>query len=235
MVDKKIHTSLDDKIESYEVYEVEIGEHEIICYDLVGSHTTSGVRHTIIQNDFKFDEIDIGEGENYVELGAFNGLLAFYVAKLFPKANIHIFECNPIMLTAINFGIVANNLWNVRCYPFGLSSFNGNCNFLVQEHNVGGSYLTHDKEVGGTQKVKVYDFETILSTFDNIKYLKIDIEAEEYKIFDTLIKSESKFFDRVSCLHLELHEALGGSKTESDNIKEYLSSFSDLKAIIETH
>lgn len=213
--------------------EMNIGGVGISCFDFPTSMTPYGTKEVILGNKFKFDEVDIGEGDNYVEVGAHNGLLAFYVARIFPKANIHIFECNPVMVTAINYGIAVNGFSNIRCYPFGLSNYNGNCDFGVNLENTGGSsMLIHDGHHVKNQRVKVLDFETVLSTFDNIKYLKIDIEGEEFKIFDSLITKDSKFFDRVSTLNLELHDEIYPDlNLDRKGIKEYLSTYDDLNII----
>jgi len=213
--------------------EMNIGGIGIYCFDFSTSMTSYGTKQQILNGRFGFDNIEIAEGDNYVEIGAHNGALAFYTARKFPKANIHVFECNPFMIAAINYGIVANGFTNIKCYPFGLSTYNGNCDFGISFDNTGGSsMLVHDGHHIKDQKVKVFDFETILSTFEYIKYLKIDIEGEEFKIFDSLISKDSKFFDRVSTLNLEIHDLIYPDfDLDRSGIKEYLSTYENLNVI----
>lgn len=205
---------------------------ELSCLDLPSSMTPYGTREVILKNEFKFDLFPIEDGSNYVEVGSHNGLLGFYAASLFPKANIHLFECNPLMIKAIQYGIIANELHNVTVYPFGLSSKNTVANFLINPKNTGGSSLLAYDDNMLEIKATLYDFETILSVFKSIDYLKIDIEGSEFEIFSKLIKSESDFLERVKTLNLELHDNIFPNlNLDRKGIKEFISQFKNLNVI----
>ena len=79
---------------------------ELSCLDLPSSMTPYGTREVILKNEFKFDLFPIEDGSNYVEVGSHNGLLGFYAASLFPKANIHLFECNAIVTFSLFFPLL---------------------------------------------------------------------------------------------------------------------------------
>jgi FkbM family methyltransferase len=204
----------------------------ITSFDVPTSMTPYGTREAISFNKFKFDSFPIKDGGHYVEVGSHNGLLGFYVARLFPNINVHLFECNPLMVKAIEYGIITNGLNNVTVYPFGLSDSNRIAEFGVNFQNTGGSsLLIHD---GHTKNitVRLYDFETILSTFDFIDYIKIDIEGEEFAIFNSLIKSDSTFLDKVGTLNLELHDNIYPDlDLDRTAIKEFISKFESLNVI----
>lgn len=214
--------------------EMNIGGIGVTCFDLPSSMTPYGTRAVIESGKFQFDNIKMEDGDEYVEVGAHNGLLSFYVSRLFPSSKIHIFECNPLMVKCIQMGIIANNLPNITCYPFGLSDYNGKCKFGINLENTGGSSMMIH---GGHQvesEVSVYDFNVMLSVFEKIKYLKIDIEGEEFKIFNSLIKSNSNFFEKVETLNLELHDKIYPDlNLDRDGIKEYLQKFKNLNLIIQ--
>lgn len=204
----------------------------VTSFDIPTSMTPYGTREAISFNKFKFDSYPIEDGGNYVEVGSHNGLLGFYVARLFPNINVHLFECNPLMVKAIEYGIIQNKLSNVTVYPFGLSDSNRTANFGVNFQNTGGSsLLIHDGHTKNID-VRLYDFETILSTFDSIDYIKIDIEGEEFAIFNSLIQSDSKFLDKVKTLNLELHDSIYPNlNLDRSGIKEFISTFDNLNVI----
>jgi len=204
----------------------------ITSFDVPTSMTPYGTREVISLNKFKLDSFPIEDGGHYVEVGSHNGLLGFYVARLFPKANIHLFECNPLMIKAIQYGILSNGLNNVTVYPFGLSNSNRNAEFGISLENTGGSsLLIHDGHAKNIN-VRLYDFETILSTFDSIDYIKIDIEGEEFAIFHSLIESDSTFLDKVKTLNLELHDNIYTDfNLDRAGIKEFISKFNHLNTI----
>jgi hypothetical protein len=178
--------------------EMDISGVGVTSFDIPTSMTPYGTREAISFNKFKFDSYPIEDGGHYVEVGSHNGLLGFYVARLFPKVNVHLFECNPLMIKAIQYGIIENRLNNVTVYPFGLSDSN----------------------------------RTILSTFDSIDYLKIDIEGEEFRILNSLIQSDSKFLDKVKTLNLELHDNIFPNlNLDRSGIKEFISQFKNLNVI----
>jgi len=204
----------------------------VTSYDIPTSMTPYGTREVISLNKFKFDSFPIKDGGHYVEVGSHNGLLGFYVARLFPNINVHLFECNPLMIKAIQYGILSNGLNNVTVYPFGLSNSNRTAEFGVNFQNTGGSSLLihngHTKNID----VRLYDFETILSTFDSIDYIKIDIEGEEFAIFNSLIQSNSNFLEKVKTLNLELHDSIYPNlNLDRSSIKEFISKFENLNVI----
>lgn len=204
----------------------------ITSFDLPSSMTPYGTKEVIALNKFKFDSFPIQDGGDYVEVGAHNGLLGFYVARLFPNANIHLFECNPLMIKAIQYGILENQLHNVTLYPFGLSNSNRRAKFYINFGNTGGSSLLMNHNDSKQLDVLLYDFETILSNFNSIDYLKIDIEGEEFAIMDSLIQSNSIFMNKVKTLNLELHDSIYPNlNLNRVGIKEYISKFDQLNII----
>jgi FkbM family methyltransferase len=218
----------------YKKTNLKINEIPISCYDTGGSTTASGTYYAIISNKFRFNDVGFNDGDTYVEVGAHNGLLSFYLAKMYPNINIHIFECNPIMVKAINMGIIENNISNITCYPFGLSSETKNSMLGINLQNTGGSSLMMHSGHSDKINVNIFDFETILSIFNKIKYIKIDIEGEEFKIFKKLIDEKSSFFDKVEVINLELHDGVYKElNVQRSSILDYLSSFKDLKLILQ--
>jgi FkbM family methyltransferase len=206
-------------------------------YDISNSISHHGAVAGLVKNELKFDLLSQDEQFTYIDVGANCGIFGLYIAKKFKNSNVLLFECNPLMIKAINLSIIANHLTNVQLYPFGLSNQNITEKIFFNFNNPGGCgiYKTDDDKIDFNGLF--YDFETILNVHDNIKYLKIDIEGAEFNIFNKLIESNSKFFQKVSILNLEFHNNIYPNLEDivtRKRIKDYLSSFSNLKCIYQS-
>ena len=218
------------------LFKYNFSDFDIFVFDHIDSLSSVGVEKAIKRDEYKLDEINFQKGDNFIDIGGHCGLVSFYAAKKFPNVNFHIFECNPIMVSALQLGSLKNKLNNILIYPFALSDSNKKCKFNVQFENTGGSGFTQNPFHKSCFDVNVYDFETILSVFEKIKYLKIDIEGEEFKIFEKLINTNSNFFNIVENLNLEAHDKIYASygyseldkKVSRQDIIKYLSNFKNL-------
>ena len=72
------------------------------------------------------------------------------------------------------------------------------------------------------------DFEIAMDPFAKIKFLKMDIEGSEFDIFKKLIKTKSRFFERVEFFHLEVHDIVEDFEKQESEIKDYLDTFPNL-------
>lgn len=209
---------------------LENGE-KIPYYDILGSHSHLGAIAGLQKNELRFDLLDPNEEFTYIDIGANCGVFGLYVASQFKYSNVKLFECNPLMLHAISKSLSINNLPNVTLYPFGLYDKNICQDMFLNFNNPGGCGLNKSDEDTSKFEGLFYDFETILNVYDNIKYLKIDIEGAEFNIFKKLIDSNSNFFEKVSILNLEFHNSIYPNLEKIVSRKEienYLSSFSNL-------
>lgn len=225
------------KIE-YKNHNFKIDNGEVLhYYDINGSISHQGAVAGLSKNELKFDLLNQDEHFTYIDVGANCGIFGLYIAKKFKNSNVLLFECNPLMINAINLSIIANNLTNIRLYPFGLSNDNIIQKIFFNFNNPGGCGIHKSDDDKIELSALFYDFETILNVHNNIKYLKIDIEGAEFDIFNKLIESNSKFFERVSILNLEFHEKQYHDLEDivtRKKIEDYLSSFSNLKCIYQS-
>jgi Txe/YoeB family toxin of Txe-Axe toxin-antitoxin module len=57
-------------------------------------------------------------------------------------------------------------------------------------------------------------FNNPLLNIDKIKYMKVDIEAKEFELFDYLFEQKPEFLDRIDFLNVEVHPFSGSPKSE---------------------
>jgi FkbM family methyltransferase len=206
---------------------------ELTIFDFASSHSSFGTDCTLKNDDYKFNSIIFEDNDNFIDIGANTGLISFYIAKKFPNVNIHMFECNNFILDGLYLSKLINNTKNIQINGFGIS--NNSCvkELNIQLDNSGGSSFNKiESENNIKQNVFLFDFEEAMSTYKNIRYMKMDIEGEEFKIFNKLINSNSNIFEKVNYLCLELHKINDKYNEEKNKILKYLNKFKNLELIL---
>ena len=199
---------------------------ELVAFDLVNSHTTLGGHASIRNNTYRFDEVNLQEGDVFVDIGANVGLVSMYAARHF-GAEVHAFECCPINFRLLNLNILQNRVM-VYANSFGVSDETKAATINLDVNNTGGSSLYKSGEDTIKQNAYLLDFEIAMDPFAKIKYLKMDIEGSEFDIFKKLIKNKSRFFERVEFFHLEVHDLVEDFEKQESEIKDYLDTFPNL-------
>ena len=212
---------------------LELNDINLKIYDFCDSHSSFGTELTILRNEYGFEDIKFDKKDVFVDLGANTGLLSFYVAKKFPFIQVNSYECDKILLKLLNFSIVDNSITNINLHSFGLGAETKIESFNVELSNSGGSsFFKQESENNIKINSLMVDFETAMSVYDKIKYLKMDIEGAEFSIFRKLIDSKSNFFERVEYFCIEFHNINNYYESDREEIIHYLNSFKNLNVIM---
>jgi len=209
-----------------------INDIDLKIYDFCSSNSSFGTEITILKNEYGFEDIKFDKGDVFIDLGANTGLLSFYVSKKFPFIQVNSYECNKLLLKLLNFSIVDNLSTNINLHSFGIGSETKTKSFNIEFSNSGGSsFFKQESENNMKVNTLMVEFETAMSCYDKIKYLKMDIEGSEFSIFRKLIDSSSNFFERVEHFCLEFHNINNDYESNKEEITEYLNSFKNLNII----
>mgnify|MGYP001214294286 FL=1 len=164
-----------------------------------------------------FDNYELLNTESIVlDIGANTGEVTDYIFRKY-KCNIYAYEPNPVCYNHMKNKyskidkIIINNC--------AISNFNGN-DFLYFHYDakgnndiryIQGATLRKEKDnidINKKIKVKIQNIKDILSSFNNIDLIKIDIEGSEYNILPELIKNKNK----IGIVLCEMHGNPNGKK-----------------------
>lgn len=199
------------------------------CYrpitDFTNMHDERLYRH-LAYNDYMQDfqknfqySIDIKEDDNIIDIGAHIGTFSVYLATLYPKSKVYIYEADEVNFNLINKSIKINKLNNIKtfhnaayCESYkkiifskGLSSTTGSIGevgFFKQSSKA----LTYE-----VQTISLADI-FLNNNIKKCKIFKIDCEGCEYGLFkdDETLNSLNK----VEYLFIELHKTKNNQPSE---------------------
>ncbi len=164
-----------------------------------------------------FDNYELLNTESIVlDIGANTGEVTDYIFRKY-KCNIYAYEPNPACYNHMKNKyskidkIIINNC--------AISNFNGS-DFLYFHYDakgnndiryIQGATLRKEKDnidINKKIKVKIQNIKDVLSSFNNIDLIKIDIEGSEYTILPELIKNKNK----IGIVLCEMHGNPNGKK-----------------------
>ena len=169
----------------------------------------------------------------FIDLGAYNGDTIKKAISIYPNFDKYIgFETVPELYKKAKSRFVKDD--RVKVYSFAASSSNGVEKFYISKYKgkiSKGSTLLSSKTSNNIKKdkfikVKTIDFSEFLkenvSEEDEV-VLKVDIEGEEYNLFEYMIKNDSiRFVDKIYC---DWHyKKIGASKERHDKVVSDLVS-----------
>jgi FkbM family methyltransferase len=131
-----------------------------------------------------------------IDLGANIGISAIYFKRLYPKAQLSVYEADKNIFEVLSKNLNNNGIVDVEAY--NLAVWDSNCEILFKPDNAdGGCVSTDDSGV----LVKAIDISDILNKFGKIDFLKMDIEGAENNLLDKL----SDNLHKIDSLFIEYH------------------------------
>lgn len=167
---------------------------------IVDSLTFLSSYHEIFEEEiykFNTDKKDI----NIIDCGANIGLATIYFKTTFPDANITAFEPDPNIYQALKENINSFGYNNVICKNEAVSNIDAMLSFRQEGGHSGR--ITSEINVDTTQ-IKAIRLKSFLNNYENITFLKIDIEGEEIKVIPDIAYELKK----VDYLFLEYHSSI---------------------------
>tara|TARA_B100001057_G_scaffold77027_1_gene71802 strand:- start:2033 stop:2707 length:675 start_codon:yes stop_codon:yes gene_type:complete len=144
-----------------------------------------------------------------LDIGANLGNVSSYILEK-KNCNIYLFEPNTLCFEILKRRFIDDN--RIKIYNLAISNFSGKSNLYLHNKSKGisdSSYLESSslKEAKDNVsknnyiEINVLNIEDLLSKFETIDLIKIDIEGSEYEIMPLLVKNRSK----IKCVLCELH------------------------------
>lgn len=205
---------------------IRFGEIDLILNDLNTSETLHHLKREICEGDeYKIRNMNFGDGDVIVDIGANVGIVSIYLAKKFPNVRIYSFEAHPHTYSNFIKNIDANNVKNI--VPYNLAVYSKDDDILtitLDIRNTGSSSCFKD---GGflTESVKTISLDTIIknNNISKIKYLKIDCEGAE---FDILENSKMVKEITVENIGIEIHSYMKSHGKDVESLKELVKKIS---------
>jgi len=185
----------------------------------------------------------VNSGENYpitltkltphpviLDFGAHIGSFSLYAWKYFFKLHpkIYSYEPDPNDFAALMTNILINAAGSsIKAFNEAVSSFNGK-SYLQTNTLTNDQYFISSKKTQGSKPTKVVSLTNIMHTLKikHIDILKIDIEGEEYALFND-DKTMKLLRQKVKYIFVESHDV--NHENDRPWIKERLSDFQLIK------
>jgi FkbM family methyltransferase len=173
----------------------------------------------------KIDDLRLEKNSIVLDFGANIGNFSRYINDKF-KSRLFLYEPNPYCCEILRKKFASYS--NVKIFNLGVYNVSGFKKFYMTIYDRTGFSISEscsfDKSKKGLDlknflRIKTLRIENILSKYNHINLLKIDIEGAEYKIINTVIKNINKI-DVVFC---EFH------KTTPLQKKNYINTINLLK------
>jgi FkbM family methyltransferase len=187
--------------------------------------TAKGSAYGLAQNEYtkNLTNINFQKNDIIVDLGCNVGIVSMIIAKLYPFVKIYAFDPSPISIKCLQLGCIYNNITNIQSFEFGVGIKNEkNVKFYSTDNDI--SCLIEEKSMDPSDTKTKYSLLNLISIdeiFNNpllninkIKYMKVDIEAKEFELFDYLFEQKPEFLDRIDFLNVEVHPFSGSPKSE---------------------
>jgi len=112
-----------------------------------------------------------------LDCGSNIGLSVLYFKTIYPKARVWAFEPDATNYELLTKNIASNHLENVIAAAAAVWTMDGQINFSGN-----GSEASRIDENGASNSVPCMRLKNLLSSFEQIDFLKMDIEGGEYKV-----------------------------------------------------
>ncbi len=162
-------------------------------------------------------DVQLGEGDVALDVGAFDGTWAKRVASRSSQATIYSFELSPSIAADLTTSVAEEP--QIVVQPYGL----GASDEAVRISRSGrGSSVYQHLDKGPTDEGRIRDIADVWSdlALDRVALMKINIEGGEYPLLDRMI--ETGLLDQVDCFLIQFHEWLRGSHSQRRRIQREL-------------
>jgi FkbM family methyltransferase len=136
---------------------------------------------------------------NILDIGSNIGTQAILYSQVIPYKNILCFEPNPTIADIASKNLKKANV-NHTVYNIALSNYNGNSHFLNSIHQHQCNKLTNISDIS-TVPVEVHTLDYF--EFEDISFIKIDVEGFELEVLEGSIKTIN---ENRPIINLEYHK-----------------------------
>lgn len=160
----------------------------------------SSYKEIFLTDIYKFNTES--EDITIIDCGANIGLASIYLKKAFVKAKIVAFEPDPNIFQILQSNITSFGFDDVTCRNEAVSDRDATLNFWLEGGHSG--MLIGEDEGRKSAKIKAIRLKSFLQEYENITFLKIDIEGEEVNVIPDIAEE----LKRVDYLFLEYHSSI---------------------------
>lgn len=140
-----------------------------------------------------------------IDCGANIGLATIYFKINFPASKVVAFEADPNIFKVMKKNIASLGFENVTCVNEAVSDADGTINFILEG---GHSGMITKEAYQNSVSVRSCRLKKILNNYENITFLKMDIEGHETKVLPDIAEELKK----VDFLFLEYHSFLNAEQ-----------------------
>jgi FkbM family methyltransferase len=150
-----------------------------------------------------------------IDIGANAGMFSLYAASLSPSITVHAFEPASDTFALLQKNIAANNLTNIHCWQYAVSSMTGEMPFHLGSGSLGDSTVKEwigKENIVSTECVACISLDELFALFklSRCDLLKVDCEGSEFDIF---FAASARTLNSIAAIVLECHE-YGGRKSQ---------------------
>lgn len=166
-------------------------------------------------------KLELRPGDIVLDIGANEGVFSIMLAKLYP--DIRVVAVEPVQRTFFQLmrNIGLNGVTNIETLNVGVGAERGQVDMIVSNEMSGGSSAAQRElhpEHEHVEKVDIVTLDSILSRYERVRLLKMDIEGMEYEAL-----YPSNELSRVDNFVGELH--INKSLHEQGRDMEQLAAF----------
>lgn len=166
-------------------------------------------------------KLELRPGDIVLDIGANEGVFSIMLAKLYP--DIRVVAVEPVQRTFFQLmrNIGLNGVTNIETLNVGVGAERGQVDMIVSNEMSGGSSAARRElhpEHEHVEKVDIVTLDSILSRYERVRLLKMDIEGMEYEAL-----YPSNELSRVDNFVGELH--INKSLHEQGRDMEQLAAF----------
>lgn len=166
-------------------------------------------------------KLELHPGDIVLDIGANEGVFSIMLAKLYP--DIRVVAVEPVQRTFFQLmrNIGLNGVTNIETLNVGVGAERGQVDMIVSNEMSGGSSAAQRElhpEHEHVEKVDIVTLDSILSRYERVRLLKMDIEGMEYEAL-----YPSNELSRVDNFVGELH--INKSLHEQGRDMEQLAAF----------
>jgi FkbM family methyltransferase len=209
--------------------EIRMFEKRISFYDHKKSFSVYSIADEL-KEEYHLDKIKIEDGDVIIDIGAHVGVVSTYLSKANPNSKIYSFEPSHNTYHCLEKNIQKNDIKNVKIHNRAITSDGRDVTMNMPVLNTGGSSLIYGPPNG------LYYINTIKSIaindliidilketgVDKIKLLKIDCEAAEYEILNSL---KPELFNKIENLIGEFHSIKDDTERTPKKLFELCSKY----------
>lgn len=201
-------------------YNLKLNNEDLIFFAPENDSVVPGTLAALQKNSWHFDRVDFKKDDIFVDIGCSIGLVSMFASKMFPFIKIYSFDANPLAIDCFRKSCVENNISNIEIFNLAVGSLNKkDVKFLTYSENesclIERDLCTNERNFEYVcDMVSIdYIYDKILN-YNNVKFLKIDIETGEFDLFTHIFGQRMDILKKTEFLHLEIHPLFGEKRSE---------------------